>query len=61
MQDKYSSLLYRHLLRTRGPSRADADAALFESAVRSLREMADIMKNKTIKVSSDWPQLEDLV
>ncbi len=55
------SLLYRHLVRTRGPSRADADAALFESAVRSLREMADIMKNKTIKVSAEWPQLENLV
>ncbi len=54
-------MLFRYLCHSRGASKAHVHFALYSAAVRSLREMSDIMKNKTIKVTTEWPQLEDLV
>jgi len=56
-------LLKRYLRRSRGPLEADEAFDRFMSMVsRGLREMSDIMRNKTIKVApEDWPQVQDII
>ncbi len=62
-QSKYTGLLRRHLHRRCDGDRAKSAAQLelFAGAVRSLREMSDIMVNRTIKVTENWPNLEDMI
>ena len=51
MRDKWSRLLYRYLTRSKGYVRASKLWPEFQRMLGYLKEMADIMRNKTIKVS----------
>ena len=62
-QEKYFGILHRLLIQNRGSEEAEACMVNFKNVLGSLREMADIMRNKSIKVMppNTWPELTDLV
>lgn len=51
-QYNFSLLLFRYLCHTRGRNEASRIYPSFVGVLEKLREMADILKNKTIKI---WP------
>ena len=62
LQRKYCGLLYRYIVKVRGLEEAENIFKSFMIMLGKLRQMADIMKNKTIKLSfHSLPELVALV
>lgn len=61
VQNKYIGLLYRYLCHTRDRIWTEKRFPHFLSMLNNLKEMSDIMKNKTIKWSMAWPQIQNFI
>ena len=55
-------MLFRYLSQSKGQVKAEALKPEYIKMLGYLRELADIIRNKSIKVSyTEWPQLKDIV
>ncbi|TRY77337.1 hypothetical protein TCAL_16969 [Tigriopus californicus] len=61
IQKKYIGLLYRYLCHTRNRIWTEEKFPDFLNMLSNLKEMSDIMKNKTIKWSMAWPQIQNFI